>query len=89
MEERRHTWGAFLATFDVSILLARLAGWSWDKLWRHYLAWLVIVYAAILGFGVAGDIWLALYNHVPHVLLLGAFVGWLQQVETWLRTSRW
>jgi hypothetical protein len=75
MEERHHPWGSLLATFAASVLIARLWGWSWDKIWRHYAAWLVICYAAIVGFGVAGDIWLSLYNHVPHVLLLGAVVG--------------
>jgi hypothetical protein len=37
----------------------------------------VIVYAAIVGFGVVGDLWLSIYDHVPHVLLVGAFVGGL------------
>jgi biotin transporter BioY len=75
MEERRHPWGTFVATFGISVLIARLCGWSWDKIWRHYAAWIVIVYAAIVGFGVVGDIWLSIYDHVPHVLLLGALVG--------------
>jgi hypothetical protein len=26
---------------------------------------------------LGGELWLAIYNHVPHVLLLLAFVGWL------------
>ena len=71
------SWGAFLVTFGASILISRLAGWSWDRIWRHYLAWLVILYAAMVGFNVAFDVWTTIYNHVPHVLLLGAFVGWL------------
>ena len=37
----------------------------------------MILNAAMLGLRLGGELWLAIYNHVPHVLLLLAFVGWL------------
>jgi len=78
MHHRNHGgWGSFLWVFATGIGLARLFGWPWDKIWRHHLGWLVILYAAMLGLRLGGELWLAIYNHVPHVLLLLAFVGWL------------
>src|SRR2546423_771909 len=50
MHHRNHGgWGSFLWVFATGIGLARLFGWPWDKIWRHHLGWLVILYAAMLG----------------------------------------
>ena len=48
---------------------------SWDTIWRHWLAWIVICYAGILAFDLFAQLFLLVDQDVPHGLLLAGFIA--------------